>query len=90
MRLIFAILIIVALFCVADGGLVAEIIGWIAGGIIALLLIVGIVAGALKAIIHLDFVSAYNNNRGIIAVVIIAIIIFVDSIYIIKKLNNES
>lgn len=52
MRLIFAILIIVALFCVADGGLVAEIIGWIAGGIIALLLIVGIVAGALKAIIH--------------------------------------
>ncbi len=45
---------------------------------------------ALKAIIHLDFVSAYNNNRGIIAVVIIAIIILVDSIYIIKKLNNES
>ena len=52
MRLIFAILIIVALFCVADGGLVAEIIGWIVGGIIALLLIVGVAAGALKGIIH--------------------------------------
>lgn len=52
MRLIFAILIIVALFCVADGGLVAEIIGWIAGGIIVLLVIAGIVAGVLKGIIH--------------------------------------
>ena len=52
MRLIFAILIIVALFCMADGGLVAEIICWIAGGIIALLLIVGIGVGALKGIIH--------------------------------------
>lgn len=52
MRLIFAILIIVALFCVADGGLVAEVIGWIVGGIIALLLIVGVAAGALKGIIH--------------------------------------
>ena len=52
MRLIFAILIIAALFCVADGGLVSEIIGWIVGGIIALLLIVGVAAGALKGIIH--------------------------------------
>ena len=60
MRLIFAILIIVALFCVADGGLVAEIIGWIAGGIIALLLIVGIVAGALKAIIHFFLENKLN------------------------------
>ena len=52
MRLIFAILIIVALFCVADGGLVAEIIGWIAGGIIALLLFIGVIAGIIRAIIH--------------------------------------
>ena len=51
-KIVLTILIIVALFCVADGGLVAEIIGWIVGGIIALLLIVGIAAGALKGIIH--------------------------------------
>lgn len=52
MRLIFAILIIVALFCVADGGLVAEIIGWIVGVIIILLLMLGLFAGIIKAIIH--------------------------------------
>ncbi len=52
MRLIFAILIIAALFCVADGGLVAEIIGWIVGVIIILLLMLGLFAGIIKAIIH--------------------------------------
>lgn len=51
MSLIFAILIIVAMFCVADGGLVAEIIGWITGGIIALLLFIGLLAVILKGII---------------------------------------
>lgn len=51
MSLIFAILIIVAMFCVADGGLLAEIIGWITGGIIALLLFIGLLAVILKGII---------------------------------------
>ena len=51
MRLIFAILIIVVMFCIADGGTIAEIIGWVAGGIIAILLLIGVLAGILKGII---------------------------------------